>query len=310
MTSTGTGPDPGRDTGTAGEPATDETDPPAIRLEDVYLSYGDQTVLDGVTLELARGGTLCVLGGSGAGKSTILRLVLCLDRCDHGRVYIHGKELDEVSEAEEREILRDIGMVFQASALFDSLSVFDNVAFPLYEYGDVQDEAVIRSRVHEVLHFVDLDPDQVDDQLPSQLSGGMKKRVAVARAIVSRPNILLFDEPTSGLDPITTRRISSLIRKLQREMGVSSMVVTHDIATAFQVANRLALLYEGRVVFEGTPEEMKASEDPYVCEFLGMRSSGRDVTPPGGEELAAVEAERTPAGEGKSENAADRREQT
>lgn len=239
-----------------------------IRLEGVDLALGDESILRGLDLEVMQGETLSVLGGSGAGKSTILRLILGLEFADRGRVTVRGHDVARVSAREERELRRDMGMVFQAAALFDSLSVFDNVAFPLREFGE-EDPEVLEARVEEVLEFVDLDADRVGPLLPAQLSGGMKKRVGIARAIAARPAILLFDEPTGGLDPITTRTINRLIIKLRRELGVTTVVVTHDIASAFRVADRVALLHDGRIVFDGTPEEMMRSDQPYVREFVG-----------------------------------------
>ena len=239
--------------------------PEIVELRDVWLSFGDHEVLRGVSLGVARGGTLCILGGSGVGKSTILRLMLRLLLPDRGEVLIEGRDISAVSRPEALALRERMGMVFQGSALFDSLNVFDNVAFPLYEHTTLADDA-IRERVEEVLSFVDLDPTVV---LPSALSGGMRKRVAIARAIAHRPPILLFDEPTSGLDPITTRRIDELILKLRRELNVCVVVVTHDVRSASRIATETALLKDGEIIFSGTPEEMHATEDRYVRAFRG-----------------------------------------
>ncbi|MDX1392996.1 MAG: ATP-binding cassette domain-containing protein [Gemmatimonadota bacterium] len=240
---------------------------PTVSLDDVHLAFGDHEVLRGISFDVRRGETLCVLGGSGVGKSTILRLILRLLRPTKGRVLIEGRDITGVSHDDVLEIRERMGMVFQGSALFDSLTVRDNVAFPLYEHTRLGD-AEIEGRVREVLTFVDLDPDEVLDLLPAELSGGMKKRVAVARAIVHEPPILLFDEPTSGLDPITTHTIDELILKLRSELHVCAVVVTHDLMSAARIATEVALLYEGRIVFKGTPEDMHASEQPYVKAFL------------------------------------------
>ncbi len=240
---------------------------PVVELRGVHLAYGEHEVLRGIDFAVAPGETLCVLGGSGVGKSTILRLILRLIPPTAGEVLIEGRDICAVSHEDVLELRERMGMVFQGSALFDSLTVFDNVAFPLYEHTDLGDEE-IRERVHEVLTFVDLDPGSVLELLPAELSGGMQKRVAIARAIVHQPPILLFDEPTSGLDPITTRTIDGLILKLRRELGVCAVVVTHDIRSTGRIATRAALLREGRIIFMGTPEEMFASEDPYVQAFL------------------------------------------
>ncbi|MCY3699418.1 MAG: ATP-binding cassette domain-containing protein [Gemmatimonadetes bacterium] len=243
-------------------------EPEIVELRDVWLSFGDHEVLRGVSLGVARGGTLCILGGSGVGKSTILRLMLRLLLPDRGEVLIEGRDISAVSRPEALALRERMGMVFQGSALFDSLNVFDNVAFPLYEHTGLGDGEV-RDRVEEVLSFVDLDPAMVLPLLPSALSGGMRKRVAIARAIVHRPPILLFDEPTSGLDPITTRRIDELILKLRRELHVCVVVVTHDVRSAARIATETALLKDGKIIFSGTPEEMHATEDRYVRAFRG-----------------------------------------
>jgi len=234
----------------------------------VWLAFGDHEVLRGISFVVHRGETLCVLGGSGVGKSTVLRLILRLLTPDRGEVLIEGRDIAAVSHDDVLELRERMGMVFQGSALFDSLSVFDNVAFPLYEHTRLDEEAIVH-RVREVLSFVDLDPDEVLELLPAELSGGMRKRVAIARAIVHEPPILLFDEPTSGLDPITTRTIDDLILKLRRELDVCAVVVTHDIKSASRIATETALLRDGHIIFKGTPEEMFATEESYVQAFLG-----------------------------------------
>jgi len=238
-----------------------------VELRRVRLRYGSKVVLEDVEFRLRRGETFSILGGSGAGKSTVLRLILRLTLPDAGEVLVRGVDVTSAPLEQVLELRRRMGMVFQASALFDSLAVYDNVAFPLEEHTTMGEEA-IRERVREVLSFVDLDPDEVGELLPAQLSGGMKKRVGIARAIAHEPELLLFDEPTTGLDPITTRTINELILKLRRELSVSAIVVTHDIRSAFTISDRSALLHEGRIVFMGTPEAMRASEDEYVRDFL------------------------------------------
>lgn len=244
------------------------TRPACVEAEELWLSFGDHSVLKGVSFEVDRGETLCILGGSGVGKSTILRLLLGLISPDEGSIRIDGQNIVHISEDEVTKIRRRMGMVFQGSALFDSLTVFENVAFPLREHYDL-DEAVVSERVHEVLRFVDLTPSAVQHLLPAELSGGMRKRVGIARAIVHEPDILLFDEPTSGLDPVTTKTIDDLILKLRREMSVCGIVVTHDIRSATRIASRAALLMDGRVIFMGAPEDMLVADDAYVRAFLG-----------------------------------------
>lgn len=238
-----------------------------VELRDLRLAFGDHVVLDGVTLRLFRGETISILGGSGAGKSTILRLILGLLIPDAGEVLVEGTDISTAPLRRVLALRRGMGMVFQEAALFDSLSVYDNVAFYLHEHTDLPEDEISR-RVRESLELVDLSPDQVEELLPAELSGGMKKRVGIARAIVHRPRLLLYDEPTSGLDPITTRTINELVLKLQEELQVTSIVVTHDIRSAFRISNRVALLSRGHLVFVGTPEDMVGSEDGYVREFL------------------------------------------
>jgi phospholipid/cholesterol/gamma-HCH transport system ATP-binding protein len=237
-----------------------------IRLEDVTLTF-DQPILQGVSLEARKGETLMVAGESGTGKSTILKLILRLLVPDSGRIIVLDEDVGGLSFREALELRKQIGMVFQNAALFDSLTVFDNVAYPLRENTDF-DEPEIERLVREKLDFVDLDPEQVMRQLPSQLSGGMRKRVGVARAIATNPCIILYDEPTAGLDPLTVGTINALIRKLQRELDVTSLLVTHDIRAGFRVANRVNLLKDGKIVFDGTPEEMVAAGDSYIKSFL------------------------------------------
>lgn len=246
----------------------EDAGPSTVELRDVWLSFGDHEVLRGISFAVHRGETLCILGGSGVGKSTVLRLILRLLTPDRGEVLIEGRDIAAVSHDDVLELRERMGMVFQGSALFDSLSVFDNVAFPLYEHTHLGEDEIV-DRVKEVLSFVDLDPDEVLELLPAELSGGMRKRVSIARAIVHEPPILLFDEPTSGLDPITTRTIDGLITKLRRELEVCAVVVTHDIKSASRIATETALLKDGRIIFKGTPEEMFAAEESYVQSFLG-----------------------------------------
>lgn len=240
---------------------------PVIQLRGVRLSFGGRAVLDGIDLEVEPRETVCILGGSGAGKSTVLRLILGLIQPDEGQIIVNGRDMSTATYEEVLETRLDMGMVFQGAALFDSLTVLDNVGFYLFEHTDLS-EGEIRQRVEDALEVVDLEPSDVMDLLPSELSGGMRKRVGVARALIHEPKLLLYDEPTSGLDPITTRTIDELIRKLQRELGVTSVVVTHDLDSAFRIADRLALLFEGKIVFEGSVEDMKSSDQSYVREFL------------------------------------------
>jgi len=247
-------------------PRGDCSKPVVIELDDVWLSF-DRPVLRGVNLVVHEGETVVVLGESGSGKSTILKLIMRLLVPDRGRVCVFGRDIVGLDFEDALEIRKHIGMVFQYAALFDSLTVYENVAYPLRENTDLSEEAIYPV-VRERLEFVNLDPDRVMSQLPGELSGGMRKRVGIARAIATNPDIILYDEPTAGLDPLAVDAIVDLTRKLQRELGVTSIVVTHDIRAGFRVADRVDLLREGRIVFEGTPEQMIAADDPYIRAFL------------------------------------------
>jgi phospholipid/cholesterol/gamma-HCH transport system ATP-binding protein len=240
---------------------------PVIELENVSLSF-DRPILENISLSAAEGETLCIVGESGTGKSTTLKLILRLLLPDSGRVLVDGEDISHISFEEALEVRQKMGMVFQGAALFDSLSVFENVAYPLREHTDYGEDE-IEARVREKLQFVDLNPDEVIEKLPSELSGGMRKRVGIARGMANDPEIMLYDEPTSGLDPLTTGTITRLIMKLQRELNVTSIVVSHDIRSVFRMATNVALLHERRIVFHGTPEEMTANEEPYIRDFLG-----------------------------------------
>jgi len=238
-----------------------------IALENVSLAF-EEPILQNVSFTAKEGETICVVGESGTGKSTILKLLLRLLVPDQGTVRIDDEDITNLTFDDALKVRQKMGMVFQGAALFDSMTVYENVAYPLREHTDL-DEDAIEARVREKLTFVDLDPDKVMDQMPSELSGGMRKRVGVARGLANNPEIMLYDEPTSGLDPLTTATITYLILKLQRELGVTSVVVSHDIRSAFRMASKIALLANKRIEFFGTPEEMTGSDDPYIREFLG-----------------------------------------
>jgi phospholipid/cholesterol/gamma-HCH transport system ATP-binding protein len=238
-----------------------------IALDKVFLAF-DEPILQDVSFGACGGETVCVVGESGTGKSTILKLLLRLLVPDKGRVCIDGEDITDLTFDDALKVRQKMGMVFQGAALFDSMTVFENIAYPLREHTELSDDE-IEARVREKLDFVDLEPDKVMDQMPSELSGGMRKRVGIARGLANNPEIMLYDEPTSGLDPLTTATITYLIIKLQRELGVTSVVVSHDIRSAFRMASKIALLANKRISFFGTPEEMTGSDDPYLREFLG-----------------------------------------
>lgn len=251
----------------AAEDSSPNAGRPVLELDHVWLAF-ENPVLEDVSFDVHEGETLVVVGESGTGKSTILKLILRLLRPDEGRILIDGQDIAALTFEDALAVRTRMGMVFQGAALFDSMSVLENVAYPLREHTKLNEEE-IEARVREKLAFVDLDPDRVLQLLPSELSGGMRKRVGIARAMANNAPIMLYDEPTSGLDPLTTGTITRLIMKLQRELGVTSIVVTHDIRSANRMASAIALLHNRRVSFLGTPEEMAASDDPYIQDFLG-----------------------------------------
>ena len=251
----------------APEAAAERPREPVIELENVSLAF-DQPVLENISFTALEGETIVIVGESGAGKSMTLKLILRLLQPDAGRVLIDGEDIAHLSFEEALEVRQKMGMVFQGAALFDSLTVFENVAYPLREHTDMKEQE-IEHRVREKLQFVDLEPDEVLEKLPSELSGGMRKRVGIARGMANDPEIMLYDEPTSGLDPLTTGTITRLIMKLQRELNVTSVVVSHDIRSVFRMATKVALLHDHQISFIGTPEEMSAAEAPYIRDFLG-----------------------------------------
>jgi phospholipid/cholesterol/gamma-HCH transport system ATP-binding protein len=240
-----------------------------IRISGLSKAFGDKEVLRGISLDVEEGTTFVVLGASGSGKTVLLKHVIGLLKPDAGSVHVDGMEITALSGRELTEARRVFGMVFQGAALFDSMTVFDNVAFPVRERERRIPHDELLARVIESLRVVDLGED-VLDQWPSQLSGGMRKRVSLARALVANPKIVLYDEPTTGLDPITTNSVDSMIDQAKHRRGVTSMVISHDIASAFRVADRLAVLYDGQIAAQGTPEEVRRSDDPYVQRFLSL----------------------------------------
>ena len=236
-----------------------------IRYEGLKKSFGNKQVLLGVDLAIGRGETVVVLGGSGTGKSVLIKHTIGLHSPDEGRVYVDDVEITDYGEDALLETRKNVGMLFQAGALFDSMTVEDNVAYALREHTD-QSEEQIHERVREVLDLVELE--DVEQLMPSSLSGGMRKRVALARAVALAPRAILYDEPTTGLDPITANAINRLIRNLQTRLGVTSIVVTHDIRSAFTVGDRIAFIHEGRIRFDGTVEEARQTTVPMLRNFL------------------------------------------
>jgi phospholipid/cholesterol/gamma-HCH transport system ATP-binding protein len=244
-----------------------------IEIRELTKSFGRKPVLRGISLAVEEGETLVVLGRSGSGKSVILKHLIGLLKPDAGEVLVDGEPITNLPERSLSVVRRKVGMLFQSAALFDSMSVERNLAFPLREQ-DIRDEAEIDQRVGEALEMVDLPGEQ--KKMPSELSGGMRKRVGLARTIIGRPRCILYDEPTTGLDPITSDSINHLIRRLQRRLGVTSIVVTHDMKTAFHCADRVTFVHEGRLHFLGTIEELKESTDPVLTDFIEGRSGDTD----------------------------------
>lgn len=241
-----------------------------ISLRQLNITFGTHTVLDNIDLDVYKGETLAVLGPSGTGKSTVLRSMIGLLEPNGGQIFIQGEDVSGLDEDGWNRLRMKMGMVFQYSALFDFLTVGENVAFGLRQHTDKSNEE-IQGIVTQMLDLVGL-PD-TQDLYPAELSGGMKKRVGLARAIAVNPEIVLYDEPTAGLDPIMSRNISRLIKKTQERMHVTSVLVTHDMQSAFYAADRVAMLYEGHIVAIGTAEEMKNSTNPIVKAFI----EGREI---------------------------------
>ncbi|MEW6544136.1 MAG: ATP-binding cassette domain-containing protein [Nitrospirota bacterium] len=246
-----------------------------IALENVWLQLGDRMVLRDISLDVQSGETRVILGGSGSGKTTILRLILGLYRPDKGSILVGGRDITRLSELDLFEVRQEMAMVFQGAALFDSLTVRENVGYRLWERRLLSDEE-IEQIVQESLRFVGLE--DTLDKMPAELSGGMRKRVGIARALASGAKVLLYDEPTAGLDPVNTCMVNRLIARL-KEKGVTQVVVTHDLPTAYEVADRIVMVQKGRSVFDGTSEQLRSSDERAVREFLDPSSLPQEWTP-------------------------------
>ncbi len=240
----------------------------SIEMEDVHKAFGSKVILDGVSLDVREGETLAVIGASGVGKSVLLKTIVGLLPPERGRVTVDGEVVTELKREQLYEMRRRVGYVFQFAALFDSMTIADNLTMGLRRIRGMT-EAEMAERVAEALRLVDLEG--YDDQYPAQLSGGQRKRAGLARAIITHPKYLLYDEPTTGLDPVTTAVIDRLITKLDQELNVTSVLVTHDMKSAYRVSDRIAMLHEGRIRFVGTPAEIQSAEDPVVRGFIEGR---------------------------------------
>jgi phospholipid/cholesterol/gamma-HCH transport system ATP-binding protein len=239
-----------------------------IRLVDVHKSFGSKVVLQGFTLDVDEGETMVIIGYSGSGKSVAIKHIVGLLDPDSGTVFVDNKEVPTLSRPELYDLRSKVGYVFQFAALFDSMSIGDNVAMGLRK-EHVMSEPEIKSRVSESLALVDLPG--VESKMPAELSGGMRKRVGIARAIARRPKYILYDEPTTGLDPVTSAVIDQLMVRTREKLGVTSIVITHDMRSAYTVGSRIAMLYEGKVRQVGTVEEIRHTTDPIVCQFIEGR---------------------------------------
>jgi phospholipid/cholesterol/gamma-HCH transport system ATP-binding protein len=239
-----------------------------IQLRGVKKRFGAQVVLDGVDFEVEEGETVALLGPSGTGKSVLLKHIIGLIRPDSGTVIVDDKDVVRLKRGALAELRSRIGYVFQNGALFDSMDVEENIRLGITDEDKYNDMDYVHERVRQCLQLVNLQPDAVLHKFPAELSGGMRKRVGIARAIAGQPKYLLYDEPTSGLDPVNADIIDGLVQRLAAELGVTGVMVTHDVRGSFRVANRIALLTGGKIVMQGTPEEFRASKHPQVQEFL------------------------------------------
>jgi phospholipid/cholesterol/gamma-HCH transport system ATP-binding protein len=242
-----------------------------IRLRGVRKSFERRLVLDGLDLDIMRGETLVVIGRSGCGKSVLLKHITGLIRPDAGEILFEGEDITRFSRKKLFEMRMHFGMLFQSAALFDSLSVGENLALPLRKHTEMGEDEIVRT-VSEKLELVGLT--DVYNSFPAEMSGGMKKRVGLARAVVMNPQVVLYDEPTTGLDPIMADAINELIRTLQRELTITSVVVTHDIKSAYHVADRIAMLHDGRIIFSGTPDDVRRTGEPVIRQFVEGKAEG------------------------------------
>ena len=247
---------------------------PLIEIKGLKKVFGTKEVLSNVNLIFPKGSTTVILGLSGGGKSTIIKHIVGLMKPTAGQIYVDGVEVSSCSEEELREVRKNIGYLFQDGAMFDSMNIFDNVAFPLREHRKEMGEEAIHDKVMKMLSMTGLDAERVAQLAPNELSGGMRKRAGLARAIIMEPKIILYDEPTSGLDPITSDLITQLILKLQKELGVTSVLITHDMKESFKAADYLAFLFEGEILEWADNETFKNTKNPYVRQLLEGSGEG------------------------------------
>ena len=242
-----------------------------ITITNLHKNFGANHVLRGVDLAVEQGESLVVIGGSGSGKSVLIKHIIGLLKPDRGSIEVNGQEVTTMAKRELKELRKKFGMLFQAAALFDSLTVGENIAFPLVEHTRAR-RSEIAERVRETLALVGL-PD-TEHLYPAELSGGMKKRVGLARALAMEPEVILYDEPTTGLDPIMADAINDLIVEMRERLAITSIAITHDMVSAYKIGHRLAMLYQGKIIFTGTPQECKDTDDPMVRQFITGSSVG------------------------------------
>jgi len=278
------GPPPGAPATKASAPDANPSDPTAmnqrwqIRVRNLNKTFGPQHVLKGVDLDIERGKTNIIIGGSGQGKSVLMKHLMGLLKPDEGQIWVDGVDLVPMGDVEIARLRRKFGMVFQYAALFDSMNVVENIAFPLLERYSLPREEVME-RVRDLLRRLDLaDVPGIEQKFPAELSGGQRKRVGLARALIDRPEILLYDEPTTGLDPIATKNVDEMIRRTADQFNVTSVVISHDMASTFRIGDRISMLYAGKILVTGTRDEVLASHQPELREFV--ETSGAVVMGP------------------------------
>ncbi len=249
----------------------DRNSEPKIRVVNLHKSFGGNKVLRGVHLEVRLGESMVVIGGSGSGKTVLIKCIIGLIQPDEGEIFVEGVDITSLNEREMNEVRKKFGMLFQGGALFDSMTVWENVGFGLRQHTRLAEDE-IRKISSEKLELLGLK--NIEDLMPAELSGGMKKRVSLARAIAMEPEILLYDEPTTGIDPVVADAINELIVRMKEKLSVTSIAITHDMKSAYKIADRIAMLYQGKIIEVGTPEEIKASPDLIVQQFIQGRSEG------------------------------------
>jgi len=254
------------------EDVAQKSDSYQIRIRGIEKAFGEHKVLRGVDLDIERGRINIIIGGSGQGKSVLMKHLMGLLKPDKGHIYVDGEDVVPLDDFELNRVRRKFGMLFQYAALFDSLSVEQNVAFPLVEHTK-KSKAEIQELVMKRLHSLGLR--NIEKKFPAELSGGMRKRVGLARALVLEPQILLYDEPTTGLDPVATKNVDDMIRDISAETGVTSVVISHDMASTFRIAHRISMLYNGQIAVTGTPDDIKRCKLPFVREFVEMSGTVR-----------------------------------